>query len=158
MQLTLVSMLHLYWYHSEWSARYRWFFLPIVKDRKYVTWSNLNAFDMVVKYQINVVQAPSKLYITCFFFNTAIFARQLHNALYTWPMDEIHLFDFFTLETSSVSPSVCPSVRLSSGLRSVAPTVLAGSISYLCILSSNIKMCKFDFVLFWLGIWCESLL
>ena len=82
----------------------------------------------------------------------------------------------------SVRPFVCPSVHLSvrpsSRVRSVTPTVLVGSISYLYILSSNFrrcvecnvfckisrfeflaifKICNFDFVLFWLGIWCESL-
>ena len=75
--------------------------------------------------------------------------------------------------------SVRPSVRPASRVRSVAPTVLVGSISYLYILSSNFRRCvacllqnckicifgnlfkicnfDFDFVLFWLGIWCESL-
>ena len=69
--------------------------------------------------------------------------------------------------------SVCPS-RVSSA----APTVLVGTISYLHILSINFrrcvackvlckiwnldfwqffKICNFDFVLFWLGIWCEWL-
>ena len=79
----------------------------------------------------------------------------------------------------SVRPSVCPFVRPASSVRSVAPTVLVGSISYLYILSSNfkrcvackvsckiakfvylaffLKICNFDFVSFWLGIWCESL-
>ena len=66
-----------------------------------------------------------------------------------------------------------PSVRPVSRVYSVAPTVLVGSISYLHILSSNFRrsvackvyckiflfflICNFDFVLFWLGIWCESL-
>ena len=75
-------------------------------------------------------------------------------------------------------PSVRPSIRPTSGVRSVAPTVLFGSISYLHISLSNFrrcvtckvyckifklfflqffKICNFDFVLFWLGIWCESL-
>ena len=65
------------------------------------------------------------------------------------------------------TPSVRPSrVRPASHVRSVAPTVLVGSISYLHILSSNFrrcvacqvscKICNFD-VLFWLGICCESL-
>ena len=78
----------------------------------------------------------------------------------------------------SVCLSICPSVRLASRVRYVAPTVLVGSISYLYILSSDfrrcvacnfsckipemnvwqfIKICNFDFVFFWLGIWCESL-
>ena len=87
----------------------------------------------------------------------------------------------------SLRPSICPfvgtsvrpsRVRPTSGVRSVASTVLVGSISYLYILSSNFrrcvgckvsckiskfevlaifKICNFDFVLFWLGIWCESL-
>ena len=69
--------------------------------------------------------------------------------------------------------------RLSVRVRSVAPRILVGSISYLYILSSNIRrcvvckdsckiknklnfwhfflICNFDFVLFWFGIWCESL-
>ena len=74
------------------------------------------------------------------------------------------------------TPSVCPFVRPAFRVRSVAPTVLVGSISYLYILSSNFRrcvackvackiskfdffflICNFDFVLFWLGIWCESL-
>ena len=69
-----------------------------------------------------------------------------------------------------------PSIPPASRVCSVAPSVLVGSISYLYILSSNLcvlrvkllakfwnlnfwqffKICKFDFVLFWLGIWCES--
>ena len=74
--------------------------------------------------------------------------------------------------------SVRPSVHPTSRVRSVAPTVLVGSISYWHILSRNLKscvackvsckilkfefsaifkICNFDFVLFWLGIWCESL-
>ena len=73
----------------------------------------------------------------------------------------------------SLHPSVRPSVRPASRVRSVVPTVLVGSISYLYILSSNFtrcvvckvfckiwqffKTCNFDCVLFWLGIWCESL-
>ena len=78
----------------------------------------------------------------------------------------------------TVCPSVCPSVRPASRVRSVAPTVLFGSISYLCNLSSNLRrcvaceiackilrfvflafffICNFDFVLFSFGIWCESL-
>ena len=81
----------------------------------------------------------------------------------------------------SVRPSVRPSARPSvrpSRIRSVAPTVLIGSNSYLYILLSNFrrcvackvscpiskfefwhffKMCNFDFVLFLLGVWCESL-
>ena len=79
----------------------------------------------------------------------------------------------------SVRPSVRPSrVRPASRVRSVASTVLVGSISYLCINKATskgvsrakylakfwnlkfwqfFKICNFDFVLFWLGIWCESL-
>ena len=70
------------------------------------------------------------------------------------------------------------SVRPAFRVRSVAPTFLVGSISYLYILSGNfrrcvackkfskelkckfcqfLKICNFGFVLFWLGIWCESL-
>ena len=37
--------------------------------------------------------------------------------------------------------SICPSVRPASRVRSVAPTVLVGSISYLHILSSNFWRC-----------------
>ena len=72
----------------------------------------------------------------------------------------------------SVHPSVRPSVHPASCVRSVAPPVLIRSISYLHILSSNFiryvackvsskisifYVCNFDFVLNWLGIWCESL-
>ena len=81
----------------------------------------------------------------------------------------------------SVCPSICPSVPYpmsTSHVHSVAPTVLVGSILYLYILSSEFRRCvacrvsckvwkyeflpifqnrNFDFVLFWLGIWCESL-
>ena len=65
----------------------------------------------------------------------------------------------------SVCPSVCPSVRPTSRVRSLAPTVLVESISYLYILSNNFRRCVacevyckilkfyFDFVLFWLGMW-----
>ena len=41
----------------------------------------------------------------------------------------------------SVHLSVCPSVSPTSRIRSVAPTVLVGSISYLYILSSNFRRC-----------------
>ena len=67
----------------------------------------------------------------------------------------------------------CWGVYPTSHVCSVAPTVLVGSISYLYILSSNFRRCvackvsckiwifgnflNFDFVLFWLGIWSESL-
>ena len=71
-----------------------------------------------------------------------------------------------------------PAGRPSPRVRSLAHTVLVESISYLYILSgnfrrcvvckvscniskfeflANFKFCNFDFVLFWLGIWCESL-
>ena len=74
--------------------------------------------------------------------------------------------------------SVCPSVRPASRVCSVAPTVLVWSISYLCILLSNLRRCvtckvscsilKFEFLQFLkfitltlfcfdFGIWCESL-
>ena len=69
--------------------------------------------------------------------------------------------------------SIHLSVRPASSVSSVASTVLVGSISYSYILSSIFrrcaackasckfwqffKICNFDFVLFWLGIWCESL-
>ena len=43
--------------------------------------------------------------------------------------------------TPSVRPSVCPSVRPASRVRSVAPTVLVGSISCLYILSGNFRRC-----------------
>ena len=42
---------------------------------------------------------------------------------------------------TDVRPSVSPSVHTASGLRSVAPTVLVGSISYLPILSNNFRRC-----------------
>ena len=75
----------------------------------------------------------------------------------------------------SVCPSVRPSVRPASRVCSVAPTVLVWSISYLHILPNSFrcvackvfckiwifgsffKICSFHFVLFWHGIWCESL-
>ena len=55
----------------------------------------------------------------------------------------------------SLRPSVCPSVCPASRVRSVTPTVLVGSISYLYILSSNFrcvpckiscKISKFEFL------------
>ena len=39
------------------------------------------------------------------------------------------------------TPSVCPSVRPASRVRSVVPKVVVGSISYLYILSSNFRRC-----------------
>ena len=39
----------------------------------------------------------------------------------------------------SVCPSICPSVCPTCRARSVAPTVLVGSIWYLCLLSSNFR-------------------
>ena len=41
----------------------------------------------------------------------------------------------------SLRPPVCTYVRPTSRVRSVAPTVLVGSISYLYILSSNFRRC-----------------
>ena len=41
----------------------------------------------------------------------------------------------------SIHPSVRPSVHPASRVHSVAPTVLVGSISYLCIVSSNCSRC-----------------
>ena len=43
--------------------------------------------------------------------------------------------------TTSVRLSVRPSVRPASRVRSVAPSVLVGSISYSSILSSNFRRC-----------------
>ena len=78
----------------------------------------------------------------------------------------------------SVRPSVRLSVHSASRVRSVAPTVLVRSISIHLIKQLQkvcrmervffakfqnlnfwqfFKLCNFDFVLFWLGIWCESL-
>ena len=76
----------------------------------------------------------------------------------------------------SIRPSVRQSVFPASRVRSVAPTVLLGSISYLYISSSNFRGCvacfwkffckiskfgiflmgTFHFVLIWLWIWCEA--
>ena len=76
----------------------------------------------------------------------------------------------------SVRPSVCTSVCGQNRVRSVYSTILAGSISYLHILSSNFRrshvevvvkfqsynfwqifgICNFGFVLLWHGIWYES--
>ena len=63
----------------------------------------------------------------------------------------------------SVSPSVRPSVPPTSRVRSVASTVLVGSISYLYILSSNFKRCvacevssknnKFEFLAIFMLLW-----
>ena len=82
------------------------------------------------------------------------------------------------LRSNSPKTSVRLSVRPTSCVRSVAPTVLVGSISYLYILISNFRRCvtckvsckiwifgsflKFVTLTlssfeFWLGIWCESL-
>ena len=47
----------------------------------------------------------------------------------------------YTGFTLSVRPSVCPSVRPTSPVRSVAPTVLVGSISNLYISSRNFRRC-----------------
>ena len=85
------------------------------------------------------------------------------------PHNEVYWFH-------SVRLSVRPSVHPTSRVHSVVPTVLVGSMSYLYILSSNFmrcvackfflqnlnfwqffKLCNFYFVLFQLGIWCESL-
>ena len=75
------------------------------------------------------------------------------------------------------TPSVCPSVRPASHVRSVAPRFLVGSTSYLYIVSSNFrrcvtckisckyqnlnfwqffKVCNFDFVLFCRRIWMDN--
>ena len=86
------------------------------------------------------------------------------------------LFGGYIGFTLSVRPSVRPSVCPASRVPSLAPTVLVGPFSYFYILSSNFrrcvlckvtckiwnfgnffKICNFDFVFFWLGIWCESL-
>ena len=45
------------------------------------------------------------------------------------------------LRSNSPKTYVCPSVCPASSVRSVAPTVLVGSISYLHILSSNFRRC-----------------
>ena len=62
----------------------------------------------------------------------------------------------------SVRPSVGPSVRPTSCVRSVAPTVLVGSISYLYLLSCNFRRCvackfsckisKFEFLAIFLNL------
>ena len=73
----------------------------------------------------------------------------------------------------SVRPSVCPSVRPASRVRSVAPTVLVWFHIYTSYQSTServsrvtflanfriwiFKICYFDFTLFSLGIWCASL-
>ena len=78
----------------------------------------------------------------------------------------------------SVCPFVCPSFRPASRVRSVGPTVLVGfihiytsdqatseNVSHVKFLAKfwnlNVwqffSICNFDFVVFWHGIWCESL-
>ena len=62
----------------------------------------------------------------------------------------------------SICPFVCLSVRPASHVRSVVPTVLVGSISYLYILSSNFRKCavckvsckisKFEFLAIFLNL------
>ena len=97
--------------------------------------------------------------------------RMLTMSIYTPSQQSCREYICFT-------PSVYPSVRPTSRVHSVAPTVLVVSILYLYILSSNFTRCvackvsckilnfeflaicsknNFDCVLFWLGIWCESL-
>ena len=68
--------------------------------------------------------------------------RQHKSSLYS-PLNEV--VGGYTGFTPSVQtsrrPSVCPSVRPASRVRSVVPTVLVGSISYSYILSSNFRRC-----------------
>ena len=99
-------------------------------------------------------------------------------SLITFKSCLLHYTPHTTKLLGGILVSLRPSVRPASRVRSVSTTVLVGSFSYLYILSSNFRrcvsckvfcktlkleflviflICKFDFVLFWLGIWCESL-
>ena len=95
--------------------------------------------------------------------------------LYPWLQRSSRGVYWFHIVCPSVLPSVCGQKRG----RSVTSTILVRSISYLHILLSNFRrcvtsksfyanftnlkfwqifqICNFVFVLFWLGIWCESI-
>ena len=62
----------------------------------------------------------------------------------SWPHHTpctMKLLGGYIVFTPSVHLSVCPSIRPTSRVCSVVPTVLVGSISYLYILSSNFRRC-----------------
>ena len=106
-----------------------------------------------------------------------VFPHFLVRRLYYYTPRTIKLLGVYWFH--SLRPSVCPSVRPTSCVRSVAPKVLVGffhiytsyqatseGVSHVKFLAKfqnlNFWQCfkiyNFDFVLFWLGIWCESLI
>ena len=82
----------------------------------------------------------------CGYLNDLTFLRNEEHNLTTWhcifilPPAQRVCWGYIGF-TPSVCPSFRPSVRPAYRVRSVAPTVLVGPISYLYILSSNFRMC-----------------
>ena len=94
-------------------------------------------------------------------FNTVLYSAAIYwESVVAWPITELHMSTAYADRqcyytppaqrscwgyigfTPSVRLSVRPSrVRPATCVRSVASTVLVGSISYLCILSSNFRWC-----------------
>ena len=88
--------------------------------------------------------------------------RSADNCFYTHRFNEVGSGVYwFHVVRLSVCTSICPSVCRQNRVRSVTSTILAGSVAHLHILLSNFRscdfqICNFDFALFWLGIWYES--
>ena len=119
-----------------------WFFsITII----YFIWVSEN---IMVLFKFSTTKMP--LQNNCSFLHS----RELFQYLGCWSSGSLSLTDYYTPSEQScwgvcwfhsvrpsVCMSVCPSVRPASPVRSVAPTVLVGFISYLYILSRNFKRC-----------------
>ena len=107
----------------------------------WVTWNSI-----ITCYQLNLYSVQFYSTSNRFIKNSRLNVSKkiicLISNIMTWQY--FHLIDtIVTIHNQVVSPrpSIRPSVRPASRVRSVAPTVLVRSISYLYILSSHFKGC-----------------
>ena len=131
--------------------------LRINSEMQFYIFSHISMYLLQKSFWLN-----SKIYWNIFFYNRCCFfpgANELANCINAgievwtkWPSLCRQYFQYIFIPPTqqscwgvywfhSVRPFVCLSVRPASRVRSVAPTVLVGSISYLYILSSSFRRC-----------------
>ena len=102
-------------------------------SKRHISLPKLSCDEWAIMVDDMTIDFPSRFFIFTFLYTLWKYCSywQLSNVLLYPPRNEV--VGGYT--------GFCPSVRPASHDCSVAPTVLVGSISYLCILSSNFRMC-----------------